>query len=117
MRALLDTEDPMAISWLGSELRDRGKRHSTRFITEDETSAANRSLDLIECDLGRACGPDSMRSLLGCLYAAEDCGLDFEAQVMRRETPETPETQRTIEDDRVLFLDAIRSRNYSLWGL
>ncbi len=114
LRAQLDAQDPTAISRFTGELLDRWQRYSKRPISEMETNAANQSLDLIRCDLGNACGPDSMISLISCLYSADDCGLDFHAQVMRRETPDS---QRMIEDDRVLFLDAIRSGHYSLWGL
>lgn len=114
LRAQLDTQDPTAIGQFTGELLDRWQRFSKRPISEMETHAANQSLDLIRCDLGNACGPDSMIALISCLYTADDCGLDFPAQVMRREAPDS---QRMIEDDRVLFLDAIRSGHYALWGL
>ena len=114
LRTVLASRDPQAIERITRRLEERWQSTQAKAVSEDDLNASSRAFDLITCDLGMDCGADSKYALDNCITTADTCRLGFRSQVLEGETPAQ---RQTIEGLRSVYLQAILSGDYSVWGL
>lgn len=112
IRELLVSQDPVGIMLSAPTLVARWKL-ATQSSDQKNLALANDSFVAIACDLGMACGPDSLRTRTACIFNAALCGLDVKAQELYWLSPAD---QSKFEDLRIGFLQAIRSGDFRLFG-
>jgi hypothetical protein len=114
LRTVLASRDPVAITLLDEELAARWQRGSIQPMAASLFGAPSPAMQLVGCDLGLDCGPDSFVALLACLDQASVCGLDVQGQLL---TLHPPYDRQRIEDTRTRFVTAITKGDYAIWGL
>jgi len=115
---LLDTHDPYVYRHLGAVL---GRRvggmpvFDGAPVGENDRFALAVAWDLVACDYGLPCGPDSDRLLVACAFEGA-CDLTSMEDYFRKVVGEPAVFRRSLAL-RESILNALRERNYAALGI
>jgi hypothetical protein len=115
---LLDSHDPYVYRHLGGVL---GRRIGAMPVFDGEAVGENDRFalavawDLVACDYGLPCGPDSDRLLVACAFEGA-CDLTSMEDYFKRIVGDPAVFRRSL-GLRQSILDALRERNYAALGL